>query len=161
MKILLEIIQIIKEFHIIPIEIFRRCLSRDDILGIIVSIIMFIVVIICDILILCCIYYINKKIIICIKTSSIKTEVVIGIVIKKEHYDSYYQCIVAGKAVVPVYHPERFSICVDYSGEELFFDIYNKDKFENLQIGDEINLILIKRFDKNGKVIEIEFELED
>ena len=37
----------------------------------------------------------------------------------------------------------------------------NEEKYDMVTVGDEVQLVMIKRLDKNGKEIDVEFELEE
>lgn len=85
-------------------------------------------------------YQFFKCVYIKIKTSRIDFENVTGKVIKKEHVHSH-----AGSG-------ESYLVWVKYNGIEQRFD--SKDIYSRYRVGNQIRLILTKKYDKNNVVLE-------
>ena len=116
-------------------------------------------IVLCDVVILYGIAMLIRNTIVILRTEKIVNENVTGIVTRKEYHDSYYQYVSVGKTFVPIHHPETFYIVVNYNGRELYFE--SEEKYDMVTVGDEVRLVMIKRLDKNGKEIDVEFELEE
>ena len=82
-----------------------------------------------------------------------------GKVTEKQHYPSFYTFVSTGKTVIPTYFPATSYVKVNYNGRELYFE--SEEKYDMVTVGDEVQLVMIKRLDKNGKEIDVEFELEE
>ena len=85
-------------------------------------------------------YRFFKYVYIKLKTSRIDCENVTGKVIKKEHVHSH-----AGSG-------ESHLVWVKYNGIEQCID--NKDIYSRYRVGNQIKLILFKKFDINNKLLE-------
>lgn len=67
----------------------------------------------------------------------------------------------SGKVTVPVttYHDEEYNVYVTYEGEEYCLD--DADLYEQVNIGDVIDVLVHKGYNKNGEVKHIYLSIED
>lgn len=74
-------------------------------------------------------------------------EPVVAKVTSKKHHPVYRTMICSGKAVIPIYHAERFDVTLEY--EDIKTTLNNKDLYNGVRIGDEAQLTL--RIGRNSK----------
>lgn len=102
------------------------------------------------------IYLLINSIYIKIRTRKIVRIPVYGKVIDIEYIDSHIGFIY-GKSLIPVFYPESYNVYVKYKKMEEVFD--DEKLFYRVQKNQAIKLILVKKLDKNNKVLKKYLEL--
>lgn len=106
------------------------------------------------------IYYIYEWLSVKIRTKKITETPITATIINKEYHAPIYCGYLAGRMYIPRWTDEHYSLDVLYEDEE--YEVYvGKSIYQQTEKGESIDLILVKHFDKNGKVIQEEMELPE
>lgn len=80
---------------------------------------------------------------------------------RKKHQDAYTTympiTISTGKNTIttmtPIFHDEEFNVYLVYKGEEYCFD--DEDMFDSLKVGDKVNVVVHKGYNRKGELKNI------
>lgn len=96
------------------------------------------------------------------RTEKIECHNVIGEVVNKVYAEKIefirFEPECMGVAI-NVYYPREYIVYVKYAKEENYFD--DEELFNKYEIGDKIPLVLVMKYDKRGKVLDIALELPE
>lgn len=79
-----------------------------------------------------------------------KTDV-IGTVVDKEYIAGRTAMIYTGKAYMPIVYNEKYYVTIEYENVHQIFD--DQTVFQRYQEGDRVQLILVRRYSKNRRLL--------
>ncbi len=96
-----------------------------------------------------------------IRTKEIREKIVEGVVTEKEHEKEHYNVTynVVFKMPMSTYTAEEYNVYVEYDGIEEVFD--NKKLYKKTKKNKKIDLLLVERIDRRGRVIKRTLELPE
>lgn len=128
-------------------------------LGIFLLIIIVITIIVIFLAVIYCIHSLICEIVITVRTKQTKYFKVFGIVTKKEASAAFYVLSKIGDIYSPIFFPAKYEVYIKYKNIVSCFD--DPALFFKVEKGDRISLILVKRYDKKGKIIKKSLELPE
>lgn len=158
MDILTKIGEFVVEIHrevfkpFLSIPTFNSGITAGDVCVMSAFIMAAIMLIVCDALILYGIYKGIHWITILIRTKEVRRSSVIGEVIYKEHIKEDSTFLWFLKPPVILDTSERNYVLIAYDGVEKL--INNKHLYEGTEKGEKLNMVLVERLNKNGKIIK-------
>lgn len=107
------------------------------------------------------IYTLFHWLVIVIRTKEIREKMVEGVVTEKEHQKEHFKVIynVALNMPITTYTDEEYNVYVEYDGLEAVFD--NKKLYKRTKKNKKIDLLLVERIDRRGRVIKRTLELPE
>lgn len=114
-----------------------------------------------DFLVIYGIYALFHWLVIVIRTKEIREKIVEGVVTEKEHEKEHWNMTynVALKMPITTYTDEEYNVYVEYDGLEAVFD--DKKLYKKTKKNKKIDLLLVERIDRKGRVIKRTLELPE
>lgn len=114
-----------------------------------------------DFFVIYVIYTLFHWLVIVIRTKEIREKIVEGVVTEKEHEKEHWNVTynVALKIPIKTYTDEEYNVYVEYDGLEAVFD--NKKLYKRTKKNKKIDLLLVERIDRRGRVIKRTLELPE